>query len=364
MQLALVGVGGAGGRIVDRIRRHERETGRTISDGNVLVFDTAAAEGELRTVPDDQCIPLGETHPRVGEGGVDGDVDLAASVTQEERYDVRRVFDLFRIHELDGVLLVAGLGGGTGGGAGSVLVEELRSMYDEPVYVLGVLPADEEGDGPVLNAARALRSVVPRADNTVLFDNDAWRAGADDDRDPYERANRTLATRVTSLLGAGELDGAPTGETAVDPSDIARTLDTGGVSSIGQASVDLGPDGLLSRLRGLVGSDDGDAPDPNGVTDVVRRALRSDLTLPCDVASAERALVVLSGPPSELSRRGFESARHLLEREVDTVEVLAGDEPDARASELTATVLLSNVTDVPRIDAIQRRAVAVGERDA
>ena len=73
---------------------------------------------------------------------------------------------------------------------------------------------------------------------------------------------------------------------------------------------------------------------------------------------AERALIVLSGPSAKLSRRGFESARHWLEEETDTVEVRAGDEPIPGSSELTATVALSNVTDVPRIDAIQDRAVA------
>lgn len=73
---------------------------------------------------------------------------------------------------------------------------------------------------------------------------------------------------------------------------------------------------------------------------------------------ARIALVVLSGPPDAVSRKGFESARYWLERETDTVEVLAGDEPRPRASTLTATVVLTNVTDVPRIDALQERAVA------
>jgi len=40
------------------------------------------------------------------------------------------------------------------------------------------------------------------------------------------------------------------------------------------------------------------------------------------------------------------------------VEVLAGDDPRERSRTLSAVVLLSNVTEVPRIDAIQAQAQA------
>ena len=45
------------------------------------------------------------------------------------------------------------------------------------------------------------------------------------------------------------------------------------------------------------------------------------------------------------------------ENEVDTVEVLAGDDPRENASALSAVVLLSNVTETPRVDQIQNQAV-------
>jgi cell division GTPase FtsZ len=93
------------------------------------------------------------------------------------------------------------------------------------------------------------------------------------------------------------------------------------------------------------------------IQSLVRQSLNSRLTLPCEVSSAERVLVVLSGPPDELSRRGFETARQWLEEETETVEVLAGDDPRTGSSTVSAIVLLSNVTDVPRIDAMQRQAV-------
>ena len=84
------------------------------------------------------------------------------------------------------------------------------------------------------------------------------------------------------------------------------------------------------------------------------------MTLPCDVASADRALIALSGPAESLSRKGFENGRYWLEREADIVDVVAGDRPHDGASELTAVVLFSNVTGVPRIEAMQETALEQG----
>lgn len=359
MKLALVGVGKAGSRIVDQILRREKNTKRTFSRGNVLTFDTGESEYDVE-IPHDQSITIGDTHRRVSEAGVEGNVDLAVDVTDEELHDIRRVFDFITINEVDGVLLVAGLGGGTGGGTGAVLLEELQNLFDKPIYALGVLPSKDDGGRLALNAARSLQSFVRTADNVILFDNETWLD--DDSEETYERANRELATRITSLLAAGELDGTRVAENIIDSSDMIRTLAPGGVSSIGYATLESTPDsgGLFSWVSNLFNHSDEeeDSIGPVEVKRLVRQAVDSRLTLPCNVASAERTLAVLSGPPSKLSRRGFESARYWLEEETDTVEVLAGDEPNERASELTATVLLSNVTDVPRIDALQEQALA------
>ncbi len=421
MKLALVGVGSAGARLVDRLVALEGETGRNLSNGNVLVFDTAAdGFADLEFVPESRRAVFGDTHPDIGPDGADGDPDLGVTVAREDVHELRRAFDDLEFTEVDGAVLIAGLAGGTGGGAGAVLLEELQTICEKPVYALGVLPAVDEPDRRALNAARALPSFVDLADNVVLFDNEAWRStleyvelGADEDADAaataddtaadatadenaddqdgvgsqkatggeggeeatslvdYDELNRVAASRLLSLFGAGELESMSIAENRADASDLARTLETGGVSTIGQAELELDPAGarvpwlpipswLPAGLRTWLAGDAAEAgpTDAAKVNRLVRRAADGNLTLPCEIDSADRALVVLSGPPDAVSRKGFESARHWLERETDTVEVLAGDEPRPRASSLTATVLLSNVTAVPRIDALQQRAVA------
>lgn len=364
MKLALIGVGGAGSRLADSIRGIEVEGDRQLCYGNLLTVDISrTVGGDFDHVPREQHVTIGDTHRDV-EDGVDGDQDLAVEVTRTDFPEIHRALDSITMRKLDGVLVVTGLGGGTGSGAGAVLVERLQEMYDKPVYVFGVLPATDEGSSEALNAARSLRSIVPAADSTLLFDNDRWvETGTDAPEDPYERANRELASRAITLFARGDLDPSSIGANTLDSSDIVRTLSPGGVASIGHASTELDDGGgFLSWLRSLLpgsGGDDGgdERTDAGKIQALVRQSLRSKLTLPCEVSSAERVLVVLSGPPEELSRRGFESARRWLEEETETVEVLAGDDPRPGSSTVAATVLLSNVSEVPRIDSLQQQAL-------
>ncbi|MFT4947066.1 MAG: cell division GTPase FtsZ, partial [Natronomonas sp.] len=119
------------------------------------------------------------------------------------------------------------------------------------------------------------------------------------------------------------------------------------------------PDSVLSKLLALLRSDTGDdeITDATKIKELIQATVNSKLTLPCEVDSAERAMLSLSGPPDVCSRKGFETGRYWLEKETDTVQIWAGDEPHD-ASLIAASVLLSNVTDVPRIDEIQERAIA------
>ncbi|MFB6293462.1 MAG: tubulin/FtsZ family protein [Halonotius sp.] len=362
MKLATIGVGNAGSKVIDRMVEFEQETGRDLCR-HTLVINTARTDlAKPEHVPEDRRLLIGETHKKAKGHGVGGDAAIGAEVAQTEIDDIRRIFDDVEIHEVDAILVAAGLGGGTGSGAAPVVIEELQKMYDEPVYGLGLLPGKYEGGRPALNAARSLQSFVNKVDNFIAFDNDAWRSRGQTIEEGYEEMNRELATRIVTLLAAGEVDESEVGENAMDSSDIMRTMEIGGVSSIGYAStgVDSPDDGLLSRFSEEEVADM-ESTDAAKIKGLVRRAVNSRLTVPCDVASAERALIIFAGPPSEISRKGVESARDWLETETETVDVLAGDDPRPNSDTLAAAVLLSNVTDTPRIDEIQDQAVDAQE---
>mgnify|MGYP005851983755 FL=1 len=369
MKLATIGVGNAGSKLIDQMIKFEVETGRNLCR-HALIINTARTDlAKPENIPEDRRVLMGDTHRKARGHGVGGDAEIGAEVATTDIDEIRRVFDDVEIHEVDAVLVAAGLGGGTGSGAAPVVIDEIQKMYDEPVYGLGVLPGKYEGGRPALNAARSLQSFVTKVDNFITFDNDAWRSRGQTIEQGYEEMNEELATRIVTLLAAGEVDESEVGENAMDSSDIMRTLDTGGVSSIGYASTELAPakQGLLSKFNESDQSD-GESTDAAKIKGLVRRAVNSRLTVPCEVSSADRALIVFAGPPEAISRKGVESAREWLETAADTVDVLAGDDPRSGSSTLAAVVLLSNVTETPRINEIQNQAVdaqnKIREQDA
>jgi len=366
MKLAVIGFGNAGGKIVDRLI--EADTAERPLCRFTIAFNTAQIDlARLERIPEEQRILIGQTDPRSKGHGVGADPDVGSEVTKADRAEIERALDDIPLHDIDAFLLTAGFGGGTGSGGGPVLAEQLREMYDEPVYGLGILPSGDEGGRAALNAARSLPSFTESTDGLVLFDNDAWRSGGDSVEGGYARTNREIAKRVTTLLSAGERDGSQISENAMDASDIKRTMAVGGISTIAYAETEIDPAtrqqrGILGRLSTNGRSETKDGADPaTKIHSLVRRAVRSRLTCPAEIETAERGLIVVSGPPGEFSRKGLERARQWLEEEIQSVEILAGDDPRQQADTLSAAVLLSNVTDAPRIDALQEEAVAAQE---
>ena len=364
MKLGIIGVGNGGSKVVDEMLAFERETNRDICRHTIVINTARTDLAKPENVPADRRLLIGDTHRKSKGHGAGGSVDDGADIAQKDLDEVRRSFDDVEIHDVDAILVSASLGGGTGAGAGPVVLKALQEMYDEPVYALGLLPGGSEGGRPALNAARSLQSFVNLSDNFIGFDNDAWRSAETSVEQAYDRMNRELATRVVTLFGAGEVTGKTVAENAMDSSDIIRTLETGGISTIGYASTEVEPDpkrGILGRFR-KPRSRDENSKNASRLFGLVRRATKSRLTLPADIDSADRALVVLAGPTTSLSRKGLESAREWLEEEVDTVEVLAGDDPRPRDDRLAAVVLLSSVTDAPRIKQIQDQAIAAKDK--
>jgi cell division GTPase FtsZ len=361
MKLALIGVGQAGGKIVDELLRYnERTPGSFVTAALAINTATTDLRG-LETVPESNRVLVGES--RVSGHGVGADNELGAEIAEAERAAILGATDAVPSGRTDAFLVVGALGGGTGSGAGPVTAKHLRDVFTEPVYGLGVLPSSDEGGIYTLNAARSFRTFVREVDNLLVFDNDAWRGAGRSVRESYDEINREIATRFGMLFSAGELSAIDAvGESVVDASEIINTLATGGVATLGYASDTIGThersDGLLARF---LDGDEREAEDAaaavNRVQSAVRQATLGRLTLPCDVSSAERALVAIGGPPSVLDRKGIERGREWLEDEAATLEVRGGDFPRPGADEVSAAVLLSGVSDVPRVTEIQQVAI-------
>jgi Cell division GTPase len=177
--------------------------------------------------------------------------------------------------------------------------------------------------------------------------------------------NDEIVRRFSVLFGAGEINpGDDVGESVVDSSEVINTLASGGISTVGYdverlSSYNSG--GLLSRFRNT-SADTDSASTTNRIMSLVRKATLGRLTLPIEIEGkgAERALMVVSGPPDYLNRKGIENGRKWLEEQTGSMEVRGGDYP-VDEENVAAAVLLSGVHDVPRIKQLQQVAIEAQE---
>jgi cell division GTPase FtsZ len=355
MKLAMIGFGQAGGKVVDKFVEYDRRTGSGVVRSAIAVNTAKADLAGLENVPEENRVLIGQA--RVKGHGVGADNELGADIAEEDIDEVQGAIDQVPVHEIDAFLVVAGMGGGTGSGGAPVLANHLKRIYTEPVYGLGILPAQDEGGIYTLNAARSFKTFVDEVDNLLVFDNDAWRETGESVRGGYDRINEEIVRRFGILFSAGEVrEGDTVAESVVDSSEIINTLSCGGVSTVGYATetVETANDGLLGRFSDA----DLDATETtNRITSLVRKAALGRLTLPCEVRSTDRSLVVVSGPQDHLNRKGIERGRKWLENETASMEVRGGDYPVGDTENVAAVTLLSGVTDVPRIKALQEVAV-------
>ncbi|NLM30514.1 MAG: cell division protein, partial [Methanomicrobiales archaeon] len=205
---------------------------------------------------------------------------------------------------------------------------------------------------------------------TIIFDNSAWKNEGESVKDAYTRLNDEIVRRFGVLFRAGEVSKAGVGEMVVDSSEVINTLRGGGISTVGYAiSEKVSPrtkqsQGLLSgflRKREkaeevLITGEDKSAK----IIALVRRAMLGRLTLPCDYSTAERALVLLAGPPDEMDRKGVEKSKSWVEENIAGVEVRGGDYP-VESDYIAAVVVLATIGNAPRITELMEIAKATKE---
>ncbi len=332
MQVVLIGVGQAGGKITQVLAEFDHEMKFDAVQG---AFAVNTAKADLHSLSIDTAL-IGQD--RVKGHGVGGDNELAAEIMQEEASEVMDALDGRISTSAEAVVIVAGLGGGTGSGGAPALARELRRVYSIPVYVLGVLPGRDEGSLYQANAGRSLKTVVRESDATILIDNDAWRTTDETIEEGFEHINQQIAQRVGLLLASGEVvEGV--GESVVDSSEIINTLRGGGIACLGYASAEAAPEA---------------GENVNTITSLTRKALLTGMSLP-NAVDAEAALLVIAGSPERISRKGVERGRKWIEEETGSLQVRGGDFP-LESDRLAALVLLGGVERSQRVQEFMERA--------
>jgi tubulin-like protein CetZ len=358
MRVFFIGFGQAGGKIVDMFIEHDRKLGTNSFRG--IAVNTARTDlMGLKNIDMKDRILIGQT--MVKGHGVGTDNVTGARVTADEIDSIISAIDVRGTHDVDAFVIVAGLGGGTGSGGSPVLARHLKRIYREPVYALGIIPAPEEGRLYSYNAARSLTTLVNECDNTFIFDNSAWKNEGESVKGAFHRLNNEVVRRFGVLFRAGEVTRMGVGEMVVDSSEIINTLRGGGITSVGYAISEVTSKhtkdkrGLIGGLKNKFGAKKEGAEQvllgedrTAKIVALVRRAMLGRLTLPCDYSTAERALVLVAGPPDEMDRKGVEKAKSWVEENIAGVEVRGGDYP-VSSEYIAAVVMLATVGNAPRI---------------
>ncbi len=353
MKVFFIGLGQAGCKVTDLFIADD------ISSRTDRIFKAIAVNSArpdllgLKFIPPKDRILIGETVVR--GHGVGANNKLGAKIAQADIDKILSAIDMQGTSDTDVFVIVTAFGGGTGSGSAPVVAKHLKRLYNEPVYVIGILPAESEGNVYTLNAARSLKTLAKYADAMILVDNSAFMRPGESLKSAYQWINSEIVKRFSILARAGEVaTGGNVGEMVVDASEIAQTINGMEVCTIGYASEELPRGSGLKKA--ILGGDKPDQRKSARILSLVTRAAKTRLLLPSDFRSVRKALVVVAGPPEELSRDGIERSREWLEKNIAGSEVRGGDYPVKNSRFIAVAVLLGGVSGVHRIDAMFERA--------
>ena len=374
MRLHVIGLGGAGGRIANRLAAaHDADPFLA----GVNAFDTDMdALGALDALGEERRYRFGDA---AGGDGLEGDLHAGRRLGDAHASELGRAMDDQQPSLAEAFLIVVGLGGAAGAGAAPALAEELSRLYDAPVYAFGFLPVPAEteapdDDGPTggprerespptphrplaeRNAARTLGALSDRCAAVFPFDNAAWLRPGETLAGARDRLDEAAVERIAALFGAGETpDGTETPQQVLDASDVARAVGSDGeIAAIGHATQAVEPPDSGSRFGlGLFGSDEPAEVDTSAavsaIETVIRKATRGKSTVEVPDGRADRTLLVVGGPPAWLNREAIADGRRWLAEETESDAILSGDAPVRDGDAVSAVVIRSGIDEPERV---------------
>ena len=96
---------------------------------------------------------------------------------------------------------------------------------------------------------------------------------------------------------------------------------------------------------------------------LAKKAVDEEVSVPCDLTSSDKALVLIAGPSAELSMKGFQTVRKWIDRSIAGLEMRSGDYPVKNTSFVGIIIVLSGLSNVPRVEELREIRTSTGRRE-
>ncbi len=182
--LHVIGVGGCGCNTIQHIAEQELENVKTIAiNTDERVLDDLKADRQML---------IGK---ELTDGdGARGDPKIGKRAAQQSEEQILKTID-----ESDMVVIVAGLGGGTGSGASKVIAD-LAKRNGKMVFTYAVMPFSAEGERRQKRAKNVLSHLSKLSHATTVFNNDKTLAHENQSmKDAFAMADKMLYEVVKNL---------------------------------------------------------------------------------------------------------------------------------------------------------------------
>ena len=379
MRILAIGLGGAGCRIANSLYAVDRRSSNVACVKAFAVDVDENTLSQLKGLPENSKIYFPALDP--------GPADAMGESTQTATIDIGEVIS--RVQnvdhgETDAIFICCGLGGSMVDVAPHIIAA-LRNSVVEPIFGLVTLPCLAEGERKSIKAADDIDMLSSLLDGIILFDNETWFKKIRSQKSTLAKIEKsfaekmgfvkvqpalspTLATylllndaivkRISLILRAGEFKadgGLELAEVVLDSGEVLNTMKGMGFITIGYAVEHLprNPMGFLSWLRPAGISADHHNKRASRLVELAKQAIYHEISTPCDMTSAHKALILIAGPSHELSLKGFMTVRKWIDRSIAGLETRSGDYPVMNTQNVAIIIMLSGLENIPRIDEIR-----------
>ncbi|MFQ5887304.1 MAG: hypothetical protein ACE5HY_01250 [Candidatus Hydrothermarchaeales archaeon] len=304
--LSLIGIGGAGCRIVDNFYNRNVVTGLLTKLSSRkggftgVAADTSDSIANLNNIPTSNMILIGKSRTKGHGTGVN--VELGKKIMTEEAELVMNLMRKAKFKKDDLLIVFAGLGGGTGTGSIPVIAEKIKGVYKAPLLGVFVLPSTAEGRVYAKNTYENLQGVVSSVDGAIILDNDIPMKRGEDILLIYKMVDETISKFFTLV-------------SSVEENILANTIDK--LSTIAYAensSKDISIKGTIEEM------------------------IKSGVFLKFDMHSFEKLVFVAKGDLDTLFDQDF--ARGWIKKKFGCeVEYIFQDEPNAKQTEMGLMII-------------------------